>query len=235
VAEPWSEDFAALDARARTGLRSLEVTRASLPIRSQETQETKMRFFKSHPALAAALAVLVVLVGCAAYAVAREVWVSIDPDKSASEIERDVHDQLLRQGVQASVRAEKPGDGKLLVSILSEDSTPLDVDLRTEVRGRTLDEADRAMRLRVGGKQVSASARKLRINAAGLDAGRVQQLRDVFTGPAMQALLEREDLRDQELSAAIEELLVERGLHEVDVAVDASGGFSLTVKAPDAP
>ena len=43
-----------------------------------------MRFFKSHPALAALVAVaLLALVGGAAYAVVREVFITIDPDKPA--------------------------------------------------------------------------------------------------------------------------------------------------------
>jgi hypothetical protein len=230
VADPWSPDFAALDARARRGLRSLDATRASL---STRTQETKMRFFKSHPALAALVAVLaLVLVSGAAYAVVREVWVSIDPDKSAAEIERDVHDQLRRQGVQAKVRAEKPGDGRLKVSILSADSTPLDVDLRTRFRGQPVDPARRAMRIAVGGTPVEGATRKLRVDAAALDADDAEQLRDMFTGDEMRALLERQDLGDEELSAAIEELLVEHGFHDVVVEVDEAGIVLVTIEAP---
>src|SRR5690242_13103099 len=87
VAEPWSSDFAALAERSRHGLRPLAAF--------SEPKETKMRFFKSHPALAAVVTLLVLgLVSGAAYAVVREAWISIDPDKSAPEIQQDIEDQL---------------------------------------------------------------------------------------------------------------------------------------------
>jgi len=113
VAEPWSNDFAALDEHTRDQLRSLEATRAVL---STHTQETKMRFFKTHPALAALVALAVLtLVGGAAYAVVREVFVTIDPDKSGRrDRERRPH-QLEAAGVPATVHAEKSDDGKLKV------------------------------------------------------------------------------------------------------------------------
>jgi hypothetical protein len=73
---------------------------------SQET--AKMRFIKTHPAVAALVAlVLLTLVGSAAYAVVGEVWVSTDPDQAPSEIEKDVQSQLQAAGVPATVHADR--------------------------------------------------------------------------------------------------------------------------------
>ena len=129
MAEPWSNDFQALEAHTRQGLPRL------LP---PPPQETKMRYFKSHPALAALVMLLLLgLVGGAAYAVVREVFITIDPDKPADQIEKDVHDQLEAAGVPATVHAEKVDDGKLKIRIGSVDKNlGTDVKISPKRRGR---------------------------------------------------------------------------------------------------
>jgi len=118
VADPWTEDLAALGDRSRHQLRSIAATRASaLP----QLQETKMRLFKTHPVLATALAVmLVAALGGGAYAFVDRVLLSVDPDKSASEIERDVQTQLDNANIPATAHATKE-DHKVSVSIEATD------------------------------------------------------------------------------------------------------------------
>src|SRR5262249_21782596 len=122
VADPWSSDLSALGDHTRRDLRSLDATRAALAA-SQE--KTKMRFFKAHPALSALLALAVLAVAAPlAYAVVREVWVRIDPDKPAPEIERDIQSQLEAAGVPATVHADKTDDGKLRLAIKATSHDP---------------------------------------------------------------------------------------------------------------
>jgi len=124
VAEPWTDDFVALDERSRIQPRSLAATRAHF-LSTSET--TKMQFFKNRPLLA--LMIVLALAGVAsgaAYAV-HEVFLSVDPDKSAQEIETDVQDQLQAAGVNASVHADK-SDDRVAIRIATADE-----DLKTYI------------------------------------------------------------------------------------------------------
>lgn len=79
-----------------------------------------MRMFKNRPLLATLLVLgLVGAASGAAYAVDR-IFLHVDPDKSAPEIERDVKSQLEQAGVPAEVTADKT-DGQVKITIASTD------------------------------------------------------------------------------------------------------------------
>jgi hypothetical protein len=117
VADPWTEDFAALGERSAQDLASLASTRTLLT----RPKESKMRFFLNRPLLAFAL--LLALVGVAsgaAYAVDR-LFIRVEPDQSPAEIERTVGEQLEAAGIKASVSATKPRNGQLEIQIEASD------------------------------------------------------------------------------------------------------------------
>ena len=207
MAERWTNDLAVLGEHTRRQLRPL-----SLP---QET--TKMRFFKAHPALAALAAVaLLTALGGAAYAVVREVWVSIDADKPADQIEQDVHAQLEAAGVPAAVHAEKSDDGKLKVSIQSNDITA-ESCLHISVNGSAADTHDRMMRLQLASEGTP-------------DPTRAQAVAEVASGKDMIDVLENHELGDDELAAAITKVFAAHG-YKADVTVGPDG-IAATVHVP---
>ncbi len=207
MAELWTNDLAALGEHTRRQLRPL-----SMP---QET--TKMRFFKAHPALAALAAVaLITLVGGAAYAVVREVWVSIDTDKPADQIENDVHAQLEAAGVPASVHAEKSDDGKLKLSIQSTDMSA-GSDLHISVNGRAAEMHDRMMRLKLACEGEP-------------DPAATQAVAEVASAKDMLNVLENHEINGDELAAAITKVFAAHG-YKADVVV-GDDGISATVHVP---
>jgi hypothetical protein len=214
VAEPWSSDFAALAERSREQLSSLAATRASLSTRSQET---KMRFFiKSHPVFAALAAVAVLtLAGGAAYAVVREVFVSIDPDKPAPEIEHDIHSQLEAAGVPSTVHVDKD-DGRLKVRIGTTDPA-VGSDVQIHVNG------------------VPSTSRELRFElalACQLDDAQRAALEAAASSEAMLAVIvDRGDKSDADVIAAVQAVFRDAGFEEVDVKI-ADGTLRATIKAP---
>ena len=207
MAEPWTNDLAALGEHTRRQLRPL-----SMP---QET--TKMRFFKTHPALAALAAVaLLIALGGAAYAVVREVWISIDSDKPADQIQKDVEQQLVAAGVPATVKAEKSDDGKLKVSIQSTDITA-EQGLHIAVNGKAAETHDRMMRL-----QLACEGKP--------DPGATQALAEVASGKDMLDVLENQVMSDAELAAAITKVFAAHG-YKADVSV-GDDGITATVHVP---
>ena len=131
MAEPWTEDLAALGTHTRTGLRSPAITRAAC---THHESKPKMRFFKQHPALATLI--ILAILGVAtpvAYAVVDRVFLSIDPNQSESEMEDDVIDQLKAQGHDNAVVTAKKSDHEFSVTIQSED--PALGNLDVEVPG----------------------------------------------------------------------------------------------------
>lgn len=227
MAEPWSNDFDALAAQSRAGLRSLDATRAAL----SRPKETKMRYFKSHPALAALVVFLALgLVSGAAYAVVHEVWVSIDSSKPAAEIQQDVQAQLAAQGMNGTVTAQKTDDGRLKVMIRSTGSGDTDVpDVHVQVDGS---DQDRSM-----------ASRSVRVAVTcHLDDAQSQRLTAITASPAFQALLEPADGSDADGSAgsdadraaAITQLYAAQGFHSIQVQVDG-GSVQVTITAPPTP
>lgn len=154
MADPWSSDFAALGEHSRQALRSLQATRASLP------KESKMRFHKAHPALAALIALLVIGVTAPlAYAFVRHVFVTVDPDKPTDQIQQDVTDQLHAAGVEANVKAEKADDNELKLTIQTSDEN-LGSDLHVNVGGNTV-AAQQGRGIRIECHECDASAQTL--------------------------------------------------------------------------
>lgn len=126
MAEPWTDDLAALGNHSKTGLHSIAHTRAAC-IRREE--RPKMRFFKTHPVLAVLLVLVILGVAApVAYAIYDRVFVSIDVSQSADEIEADVKAQLQAQGKSATVTATKT-DHSYEVAISSGDPTMGKLDL----------------------------------------------------------------------------------------------------------
>jgi len=119
VADLFVRDLAALDERSRTHVRSLAATRAHLLSTPPET--SKMRFFKNRPLLAVLLVLALVGVASGGAYVVKHAFLTIDPSKSAPEIERDVESQLANEGVTANVAADKSADGGLQLTIMSTD------------------------------------------------------------------------------------------------------------------
>ena len=216
MADPWSSDFAALAERSQHGLRPL----ASF----SQPKETKMRFFKSHPALAAVVTLLVLgLVSGAAYAVVREVWVYVDPDKSAPELQQDLQDQLEDQGVHAKVTVDKPTIGKTQVRIMATGSAGSDVDLQklhVEVAGHEGEEQQTFHGIRF---QVACNLTEEQMNTT----------QRTVTDERFIEMLVKHTPND-EIARAIKAELAAKGFHDVEVKVDADG-IDVTVKAPPTP
>jgi len=178
VADPWSSDFAALGEHSRHGLRSLQATRASLP------KEPKMRFHKAHPALAALIAVLVLgITAPLAYAFVRHVLVTVDPDKPADQIQQDVTDQLHAAGVEANVKAEKPEDGALEITIQTSDEN-LGSDLHVQVGTDTV-AAQQGRGIRIGCENCDPAQAALASQAVSADDVIAHIDDDAAIGPAI--------------------------------------------------
>jgi uncharacterized protein with GYD domain len=136
VAEPYTDDLAALGTHTRTGLRSLATTRAGC---ESHESKPKMRFFKAHPALATLIVVGILgLFAPVAYAIVDRVFLSIDVSKSEHEIEQDVKDQLTAAGRDnATVKATK-GDHEYTVEISSDNPEDLGkLSLQIAAGGKT--------------------------------------------------------------------------------------------------
>jgi hypothetical protein len=207
VADPWTEDLAALGDRSRHQLRSIAATRSSV-LPNLVPQESKMRLFKNHPILATLITLAVLAIAApVAYAVVDRVFISVDPDKSASEIEQDIRSQLEHANVQADVTAEKT-DGRVEVRIVSGDERMpnLDVDVPDGSLGQ--------LRLQVTCELTPAQA---------------LQLQQAATSPAVIALLGGP--ADPQFATKLKQALADRGFHDVDVTI-AGSSISVTVKAP---
>ena len=209
MADPWSDDFAALDERARQDLRPMAATRA---LRHQETKS--MRFsFKQRPMFAALVVLAVLLVAPLAYAVVNRVFLHIDPDKSAPEIEKDLKDQLDHAGVPgAEVKVEKPGDGELKVQIKAE-AMGSDLEIvPPEVEGAQTDQ--RSVRVGVGFVPSEDQAAKLHTAMSSAE------VKGVLDG----------DLDGDQLAAALKQKLADQGI-DADVSVTGAANVMLTIKA----
>jgi hypothetical protein len=134
VADPWSNDLAALGTHSRTGLRSLAMTRAACT----DERKPKMRFFKQHPALATLLVLAILaLFAPVAYAIVDRVFLSIDVSKSETEIENDIYDQLHAAGHPNAVVTAKKSDHQYEIAIESQDPALGKLDLEIAAGGKT--------------------------------------------------------------------------------------------------
>jgi hypothetical protein len=173
-----------------------------------------MRYFKSHPALAAVVMLLLLgLVGGAAYAVVREVFITIDPDKPTDQIEKDVHDQLEAAGVPATVHAEKMADGPLKIRIGSVGSD-VGSDLKVNINGMTGPGHGLRVQLKVSDKLTDAQH---------------EQLTEIASGRGIIELaVYRGDKTDADIAAAVKKIFADGGF-DVDVQVDGEN-LMITVK-----
>lgn len=133
MADPWTDDLAALGTHSTTGLRSLAQTRAALPER-----KPTMRFFKAHPALATLIVVaLLGLFAPVAYAIVDRVFLSVDVSKSEGEIEQDLKDQLAAAGHgDATVKATK-SDHEYSIEISSDNPALGKLSFQIAAGGKT--------------------------------------------------------------------------------------------------
>lgn len=220
MAEPWLHDFAALGERTRSHLRSLDATRTRL-----SAKETKMRLFKTHPALAA-LATLAILTIAApiAYAVADRFFLSIDPQQSASEIERSVKSQLDSVGIPATVNADKDEAGNIAVRIQTSDQR-LGSNLDVAVPDQTPD--DRELQIEI--------AREVAIQltiACKLTDSETARLYAALEDDRLSALLHDRDTKSEaELAASITQKLAQDGFESVSVHVEGPT-IAVTVSQP---
>lgn len=106
MAEPWTEDFAALGERSAQNLASLASTRSLL----HRPKESKMRYFLNRPLLALALLVGLVGVASGAAYVVDKLVIHVDDSGTAEEIEADINQQLEAAGVEGSAVVEKSGN-----------------------------------------------------------------------------------------------------------------------------
>jgi hypothetical protein len=219
VADPWADDFAALGEHTRHRLRSLAATRASL---STTTEETKMRFFKTHPALATLIAILALgAFAPIAYAVVHRIIISIDADKPASEIQDDVQKQLEAAGVNADVHVDKSdedGKRKLEVSVTSNDPNAPEIGVHVDGKDESANSRRAELRVEVKCDLTPEQQATLRAALTAEDVGKLAADRPAGT-------------TDAEIAAKIKAMLAAHGLHDVDVTVTGES-VTITINAP---
>ena len=215
MADPWSDDLAALGERTRSQLRPIAATRANLRM------EPKMTFFKRRPVLATALAVLVLAIAApVAWAIGTRIFISIDPDQSAPEIQENIQNQLDTAGVKATVQADKTDDGKLKLQIRTSDPS-LGSNLDIAVAGTVDVVGKREMRVMVEAKQK-------------LDAAALARLQAALDSKAVKDVTEVAELDADQVEEVVTDALVNAGFHAVHIDVDASS-ISVHVTAPPTP
>jgi hypothetical protein len=175
-----------------------------------------MRFFKSHPALAALTAVAVLmLLGGAAYAVVREVFVTIDPEQSAPEIQQSLQQQLEAAGVPSTVRVDK-NDDKLRVTIGTDDPS-IGQDVKVSVNGVKAERAEMRVQLEI---------------ACDLDDAQKAAFQVVVSSQHfMDIAVAADATTDADTAARITVLFHDAGFKDVDVKV-AESVVTVTVNAP---
>ncbi len=206
MAEPWTDDLAALGEASRSQLRSLAATRAAVL-----SQEPKMRLYKQRPVLSALIALVVLAVAAPiAYAIGSRIFVSIDPNKSAQEIEQDVQSQFQQAGVQATVHADKQ-DGQIEVQIQTADP-----------------ELAYALAVAVPGGSAASEQTVVRTEVACTltDAQQAQ-----FMAVLVAVAKEKPDAPQDQLQAALADGLAQAGFHDVEIHAEA-GTITVKVKAP---
>ncbi len=205
-----SEDLAALGERSQHQLRPLAATRAYV-LSAQEN--SKMRFFKNRPVLAVLLlAALVGVASGAAYAVDR-VFLQVDPDETAPQIQLDVSTQLQNAGVNADVHADK-SDGKVEVRIATSDPSLPD---RLDVSA-------------LGGAEVQRDAGQLRIEAhTALDSGQIAQLTSAGSSSDVLAALAIAEAKGD--TGPLTAAFAGHGFHDVTISV-AGTSVTVTITAP---
>jgi hypothetical protein len=228
MSDPWASDFRALRDHTRRDAPSLERTRQFV-LASAKTpepdKEKPMTFIKRRPALAVAIALaLVAVLTPVAYAVVNKVLVTIDPDQSEEEIERDVEQQLEEAGLtDPRVHAEKDGDR-------------LEIGIRAEHEGGPMPELDVSVLGKPGEGGADGEQSKVTIAVeCELSPEQIDLLTDVVSSHEFTALVHDRPAgqTDAQLAAALRELLARHGF-EVEVTVQGDD-ISVTVKSPGGP
>jgi hypothetical protein len=229
MSEPWTSDFRALRDHTRRGAPSLERTRQFV-LASAKTPETEMEkeksmsFIKRRPALAVAIALaLIAVLTPVAYAVVNKVFLTVDPDQSEEEIERDVEQQLEKAGLSdPRVHAEKDGDR-------------LEIGIRAEHQDGDLPELDIAVKGKEGGQAESEQSKVAISVECDLSQEQIDALTDVVGGHEFTSLIHPRaaDMTDAQLAAALRDLLARHGF-EAEVTVSGDD-VSVVVKGPGAP
>lgn len=221
--DPWCSDLAALDERTRLHAPSLERT-VSLVLasatRNHDRKEETMSLFERRPALAALIALIAVAaLTPVAYAVANQILLSIDPERSDEEIADDVRQQLVSAGaVGAQVRADRAED-RLLLDIESGEERGLDLAL--DVRGDG--EQGRAVRIAMDVQSDLAPAQRAALNRTATDPTLLRLLHDRPDGQS-----------DAAVAAAVRSFLVARGYPDATVEVRGDEVALTIVTAPAA-
>jgi hypothetical protein len=173
-------------------------------------ENSKMRFFKNRPVLAVLL--LVALVGVAsgaAYAVDR-VFLQVDPDETAPQIQQDITTQLQNAGVTAQVQASKPTANTVEVKIESADPTLPD---RLDVSGLG------------GSADVEKDVHQIRIEPKGmLDEAQNKQFVAMMTTADVLAAMRKGD------PAALKAAFEAHGFR--DVTINDVNGWTIVSVAP---
>lgn len=179
-----------------------------------------MRFFKNRPLLAVAIVLALVGVASGGAYVIKHSLLTIDPTKSAPEIEHDVETQLQQNGVNAAVNAEKSDDGQLQLTISSTDD---DLPKKLQEMG--------AIVVTQGGSAQDEQRRITIEDHAKLDPAQELRLTKAITShDVIKALAQDPDhARD-----IVEDALGEAGFTDVEV-VEAGSNIVVTVKSPPSP
>lgn len=215
MADPWTDDLAALGDRTRSQLRPIAATRTSLRM------EQKMSFFKRRPILATTLAALALVIAApVAYAIGTKIFISVDADKPATEIEHDIQSQLEAAGMTATVHADKSDDGRLRVMIKSLPWTGSEVQIDVK-NAHGSDAGQRQLHVEIETPQKMADAA-------------VDRLQTVLASKAVQDLLPAPDLDANKAEEIVTDALVTAGFHSVQVDVDGDS-ITVHVTAPPTP
>ena len=227
MTEPWAGDFRALREHSRQDAPSPERTRQFVlasAMNPETPKEKTMTFLKRRPALAIAIALaLIAVLTPVAYAVVNKVLLSIDPDQSEEEIEKDVTEQLEAAGISPTeVTAEKRGDGRLTVGIRSdEDPRALASDLDIDVRGEGGTGAEVALE---GEMRIEIEV-ECDLSPAQMQALTELVSSDEFTQPV------RAGQTDAQVAAGMRAVLQAHGYRSAEVTVNGATA-RVTVSAP---
>ncbi|HEY1549384.1 MAG TPA: hypothetical protein VGG28_16270 [Kofleriaceae bacterium] len=206
----WTDDLAALGETTRSQLRSIAATRANLRM------EQNMSLIKRRPLLAAAIAALVIAIAApVAWAIGTKIFVSIDPEQSADQIQHSVQTQLDNAGVPATVEASKD-DGKLKLKIMSHDPA-----------------AGSNLAISIAGSAAPVDSFQVRLEVqAMLTPAQVERLQTAMSSPAIS---DAESSGDADtIEEAVTDALVAAGFKAADVQV-TDKTLSVTITQPPAP
>jgi len=227
MTEPWASDFRALREHSRQDAPSLERTRQFVlasAMNPETPKEKTMTFLKRRPALAIAIGIaMIAVLSGGAYAVVNKVFLTIDPDQSEEEIERNVEEQLENAGLSdPRVRAEKDGDR-------------LEIGIRTERPDGDMPELDVSVLGRDKADTTSAQSQMKITVECELSPERVDALTDLVGSHAFYSLVhERPDGQtDAQLAAALRDVLARHGF-EAEVSVHGDD-VSVVVTGPGGP